>query len=188
MQRGLQGIVLLAVLALFVGFGYYIADFLLDFYDNAGDKKPVVEIADKNNIINEDTQVIYEEVYIKCGHVTISEFPERERLNGKSPDEIKKMYPESSGYEVNFQDNTLIIRQSINGWCPAEQEKRRLKDYRGYVAVYKGPPEEEVLEKVTNIKIENLPVDERNRIRRGDYEFENENALKDALENFDEYM
>lgn len=187
MQKGWQGIFFLAILILFFGFGYIMADFLSDFPDANGEKKPVAEVKEKSSYITEDTQVIYEETYTKCGHVVISEFPERENLNGRSFDDIKLHYT-ALGYEIEIRDATLIIRHTNEGYCPAEYERRRLKEYKGYIAIYKGPVEEEVLEKVTSIKIENVPKEEQMKIKRGDYEFKDENALKDALENFDEYM
>lgn len=186
MYKGWQGFFLLAILGVFFGIGYFLASSLLGFPDVDKARKPVMETGEERDLISEDTQVIYEEVYTKCGHVIISEFPERDILNGKTVDEIKGIY--KGGYEIKTDDEALIIRHRVDAYCPSEYEKRRLKEYKGYVAIYKGPLEEEVLEKVTNIKIRNLPREEQIKIKRGDYEFRDEMALKDALENFDEYI
>lgn len=188
MYKGWQGVFFLAILGFFFGIGYFLASFWSDFPDVDKAKKPVIEVKEKSNLISEDTQVIYEEVYTRCGHVIISEFPERDSLNGKTIDDISSIYSSREGYEIKKDGESLVIRHTVDEYCPAEYEKRRLKEYKGYVAIFKGPKEEEVLEKVTNIKMGNLPAEEQDKIRRGDYEFRDEGALQDALENFDEYI
>ncbi|SHG98614.1 BofC C-terminal domain-containing protein [Thermosyntropha lipolytica DSM 11003] len=183
-----QSILFLITLGLFFGAGYFLAGWWSDFSAVDKAKKPVMEDRERNDLISEENQVIYEEFYTRCGHVIISSFPYRESLNGKTVDEIKNIYKEKAGYEIKREEETLIIRHTIDGYCPAEYERRRLKEYQGYVAIFKGPKEEEVLEKVTNIKIENLPAEEQAKIKRGDYEFRDEEAMQDALENFDEFI
>ena len=65
----------------------------------------------------------------------------------------------------------------------------RLKEYHGRVAIYQGPdPDNDKLLRVTNLPVDALPKEVQDKIRTGSYEFTSEEALNDALENFDEYL
>lgn len=65
----------------------------------------------------------------------------------------------------------------------------RLKEYQGRVAIYQGPDSSnDKLLRVTNLPMASLPEDIQEKIRQGSYEFTSEEALNDALENFDEYL
>ena len=70
-----------------------------------------------------------------------------------------------------------------------DKEKCRLKEYKGRIAVYQGPHhEEDVLMRVTEIRIDSLPDQVKQSLKNGEYEFDNMERLNDALENLDEYL
>jgi len=86
-------------------------------------------------------------------------------------------------------NGTLVIRQAIDDWTPEDKQKCRLKEYQGMVAIYIGPDaEHDILMKVTAIRFDSLPVSIKEAIRNGEYEFQNEAEVNDALENLDEYF
>lgn len=152
------------------------------------DKKPVVEISHKEKTVTPNTTIIYEREYTRCGHTVISSFEHIKDLVGKDLTSIKNKYSPDQGYSMNWKGDTLVIKQQIDEFCPRDKGSYRLKEYRGMVAVYRGVEEEEVLERVTAIRMELLPAVIQKDIRAGKFEFKDKDALNDALENFDEYL
>lgn len=179
----------LIVLALSAGFGLGYGWASFNVNGNSEEKKPVVGIEQKREIIKEATPIIYEKEYKLCRHVIIEDFPDKGKLVGKTLQDLRKIYKSENGYSVSLLDGTLTLRQAVEDWCPQDKEKCRLKEYQGRVAVYKGPDtKNDVLVKVTGIKIEILPASIQEKIKNGAYEFENEQVLNDALENLDEFL
>ena len=151
------------------------------------EKKPVIEINHKTKTVTPDTPIRYETEYTKCGHTVISKF-EHQDLLGKDLVSIQHKYSPDKGYQINWKGDTLVIKQKIDGFCPNDKGSYRLKEYQGMVAVYRGVEEEEVLERVTAIRMNLLPATIQKDIREGKFEFKDKEALNDALENFDEYL
>jgi hypothetical protein len=87
------------------------------------------------------------------------------------------MYPEDQGYTVSLRNDTLIIHQLVNDFCPQDQKTFRLKEYKGLVAVYSGPVENEALIRITAIRVEFLPLEVQQSLKDGKYEFKSEAAL-----------
>lgn len=141
------------------------------------------------NVVKIDDAIIFEQEFTKCGHTIIAPFADRENLIGKSLDEVKKEYTVKKGYHISYQQNTLLIKQKVDDWCMVDKEKCRLKEYKGRIAVYQGPHhEEDVLMRVTEIRIDSLPDQVKQSLKNGEYEFDNMERLNDALENLDEYL
>ncbi|MDD3853620.1 MAG: BofC C-terminal domain-containing protein [Syntrophomonadaceae bacterium] len=182
-------VVLIAVLLISGITGYYIATIYRELQAGAVEEKPVMQIKEPDKIVNPDTQIIFEQQFSRCSHIVISEFKEREKVIGKNIAQLRALYPFKNGYQVNFKDNTLTIYQVVDGWCPQEEQRCRLKDYKGRIAIFQGPDaENDVLKRVTNLYTDQLPEETKNKILQGEYEFENMEQLNDALENFDEYL
>lgn len=158
------------------------------YKDLSQEKKPVLEISYKEKTVTADTPIVYEREYTKCGHTVISEFEHNMDLVGKNLVTIQRKYSGNQGYIINWQGDTLLIKQQIDEFCPQDKGSYRLKEYQGMVAVYRGVEEEEVLERVTAVRIDLLPAVIQKDIRAGKYEFKDKDALNDALENFDEYL
>ncbi|NLB88082.1 MAG: hypothetical protein GX790_02475 [Syntrophomonadaceae bacterium] len=189
MNKHIRGWLSISVLLIFFGLGYLAANLYNHWTTPNVTQKPVVDIKEKRDVIDENTQVIYEQDYLKCGHTIISEFSDRQILEGKTLDQVKKIFTTENGYTLEFNYNTLIVHQDINDWCEADKNKCRLKEFQGRVAVYKGPDSKnDRLEKVTNIYMSSLPVEIQEKIRRGEWEFNDIDSVNDALENLDEYL
>jgi len=189
MNRRVLGAVMAAVLITSFGIGYAFAYIYRNLGVADSEQKPVMGVEEKKKVINKDSPVVYEQEYQRCGHVIISEFEDRDVLIGKSVEEIGEIYNSENGYRVSMQEDTLVIRQVVDDWCPDDKKKCRLKEYNGRVAVYKGPDSKnDKLLRVTAIKMDMLPEKIREAIRAGEYEFKDEQFLNDALENLDEYL
>lgn len=189
-QRFIPGILLI-----FLFLSLAIGSFLANIYSNLDMKmaesseKPVVRQNIENDSIKLDDTVILEQEYTKCGHCIIAPFNDKEDLIGKSLSDLKQQYRIENGYQLNYDNNTLVIHQIIDDWCPVDKEKCRLKIFKERVAVYKGPnTEQDVLMRVTEIKSDLLPVNIKEAIEKGEYEFDDMERLNDALENLDEYL
>ena len=139
--------------------------------------------------IDAETPVILEKEFLRSHKVIISEFENRLDIIGSTLDEIRARYSTENGFFINFTNGTLVIRQAIDDWTPEDKQKCRLKEYQGMVAIYIGPDaEHDILMKVTAIRFDSLPVSIKEAIRNGEYEFQNEAEVNDALENLDEYF
>lgn len=168
------------------GIGFYAGGF---FQPAASEKKPVVSVKPEEPLIDENTQIIFEQHFSKCNHVIISELANYQELLGKRLNEIKQLYTSEKGYSITLKDNVLTIRQQVDDWCPEHKQKCRLKEYRGRVAVYQGPDaDHDVLIRVTGIELADLPQEMVKNLQDGKYEFDNEQLLNDALESLDDYL
>lgn len=158
---------------------------------NAGktDQKPVTVSRTDYETINKDSQIVYEQKFIRCGHVVISEFPEKDKLFGQTLPELQRVYNRSNGFQLSMQGTALVIRQEVDDWCPQDKNMYRLKEYQGRVAIYQGPDaDNDALLRVTNLQIDLLPEEVQQKIRAGSYQFISDQELNDVLENFDEYL
>lgn len=188
MRRISAGLVLLVLVTGFAA-GWGISS-LWSYVNNGKNvQKPIITASQDTDKVNDDTQIVFEQEYLRCRHVIISEFAQRDQLMGKALSELRQAFNSANGYQINMQGQTLVIRQKINDWCPQDKEKYRLKEYQGKVAIYQGPDSDnDILLRVTNLPLEMLPAEIQEKIRAGSYEFTSEQALNDALENFDEYL
>ncbi|MEN6349842.1 MAG: hypothetical protein ABFD08_10660 [Syntrophomonas sp.] len=185
-----MGMIVFGVAMVSFGLGYFAShqDFKILQFKN----KAAIGIEEKQNIhsvmLGQASKIVYEKEYLRCKHVIISDFEQKNELWGKSLEEIRRIYNTENGFRVSMQGDTLLIHQTIDDWCPEEKNKCRLKEYQGRVAVYKGPDaENDALIKVTAITISSLPAELQEAIKAGRFEFKNEQLLNDALENLDEY-
>ncbi|HQA06694.1 MAG TPA: hypothetical protein PLM20_02060 [Syntrophomonadaceae bacterium] len=182
---------ILMVLVLLTGFGIGMGITFLWNHFNPDNQvqKPVINAHENAYTINKDSQVIFEQEYTRCKHIVISEYNQQEQLIGKTMSELNSVFRPSDGYRLNLEGETLTIRQRIDDWCPRDKNMYRLKEYHGRVAIYQGPdPDNDKLLRVTNLPVDALPKEVQDKIRTGSYEFTSEEALNDALENFDEYL
>lgn len=189
-QRFVPGI-LLIFLFLSLALGSFLANIYsnLDMKKAESTEKPVIRQNTEDVSVKIDDAIILEQEFSKCKHVIIAPFKDRQDLIGKRITDIKQQYTAKNGYQVSYHQNTLTIHQAIDDWCSVDKEKCRLKEYKGRVAVFQGPDaENDVLMRVTEIKIESLPDHIIDAIKKGEYEFENMERLNDALENLDEYL
>lgn len=187
MKRGITswGFVILAVTGLITGYV-----FLAHYQHNYLHKPPdmAVKYQTEKAVVNGQTRIIYEKEYMKCRHVIVTGFNNKKEIMGMDSQGLKKYFKINEGYELSFGQNTLIIHQNINDYCPEDQQQFKLKEHQGYVAVYTGAEENEILLRVTAIPVKLLPDSIQKDIRNGKYCFQDEAALNDTLENFDEYI
>ncbi|MEA1962123.1 MAG: hypothetical protein U9N81_12800 [Bacillota bacterium] len=189
MNKQQTNIFLFSVLLASFGLGYIMADVFRSNDVTSGIQKPVVQVQEKVEKIDEETPVVFEKEYLRSNRIVIDNFDNRASINGLTVEDIKERYTEANQFYVVYENGSLLIHQKIDDWCPADKDKWRLKPYKGMVAIYRGPDNEhDVLQKVTAIRIDSLPVQVRVPIENQSSEFPNENALNDALENLDEYI
>ena len=156
-----------------------------------GEKKPLSAAAPSEPdipVIRGDTAVIFEQVYLKSEDMVTGALPEQHTLIGKTLEDIYRFYPKERGYDVKYSDNALTIRQKIDDFSPRQKQKYRLKIYQNLVAVYQGPDrEQDILQRVTSIRVSVLPPDVQEKLKNGFYEFDSAEQLQDVLMNFDEW-
>lgn len=189
MNKQRTGIVLLLILLLTFLFGYGLAYVVQNQEIFSRAKKPAVTISGIERTVQKDTPVIFEKEYQYSAKVIASEFPYKDNITGKNLTEIRRTYSNANGFTIYWQGETLVVHQRVNDWSPGDKNRLRLKEYRGMVAVYQGPDvEHDKLLRVTAIRFNTLPDQIQQAIQQGQYEFKDEQALNDALENMDEYI
>lgn len=82
MPRMSAGLMLVVLLVGF-GMGWGITSLWNHFHAGNSVQKPIITASQDNDTINEDSQIIFEREYVRCGHVVISEYSQRENLMGK---------------------------------------------------------------------------------------------------------
>jgi len=189
MQRQRPGLFLVLILLSSFILGYALAYAVQTQNIWNGSRQPAINIAQIEPRISQNTPIIYEREYTRSGKVVISEFSYKEDLIGKTVEEIRAKYSSANGFKIVWQDNTLMIHQRVEDWSQEDKGKLRLKEYRDMVAVYQGPDiKNDKLLRVTAIRFSTLPTRIQAAIRAVQYEFKDEEALNDALENMDEYI
>jgi hypothetical protein len=184
-----MGALLIGVLLVSFGLGYFMADVFRGFQAKSQPEKPVVQVQPQTIKVNENTPTIFEKEYLRSDKVVIADFDDPAGLLGLTVEEIKQKYTAENGFRVTYNEGRLLIHQVVNDWTPEDKIKCRLKSYKGYIAIYQGPDQEnDTLLRVTAIRIETLPSRIQEAIQTGKYEFANEAELNDALENLDEYL
>ena len=151
--------------------------------------KPALQSNNSEIRLDAQTPVILETEYTRSHQVVISQFTDQQDIIGDTIEEIRSRYTTANGYNVSFKDSSLVIHQAVDDWSPADKAICQFKEYRNMVAVYQGPDaHNDILLKVTSIRFDKLPADIQDAILKGQYEFENQAAADDALENLDEYI
>lgn len=188
MSRKLIGLVLGLGLIASLGLGYVVSDALRTDGGNK-QQKPVIQAKSAELRVNAETSIVLEKEYLRSHKVVISDFEYKQDIVGNTLDEIQGKYTSANGFSVAFRDGSLVVHQTIDDWSPEDKAKCRLKEYRGMVAIYSGPDSKnDSLQRVTAIRYSTLPINIREAIEQGKYEFNNAEAINDALENLDEYF
>jgi hypothetical protein len=171
-----------------LGLGFVISEVLRTDGENQ-QQKPAIQAKSAELRVDAETPITLEKEYLRSQKVIISDFEYKKDIIGYTLDEIRTKYTEANGFSVTFKDSNLLIHQTIDDWSPEDKAKYRLKEFRGMIAIYIGPnSENDSLQRVTAIRFLALPLDIREAIAQGKYEFNNEEAINDALENLDEYL
>ncbi len=156
---------------------------LLDlFTDKPADEnvKPVITAA---------TQVLQESRYRLCGHVEVGVPIKDPVLHNLGIEQLTSLYPMQDGWEVILAGpERVILRMNVEGLCPHCAVKRHLGVIDGKVAIFNGPASfRGGLDRLTNLSVSSLPLEWQEPIRMGLMEFEDAEALSQALDSLDEF-
>ncbi len=126
--------------------------------------------------------------YSACGHYIFTALPAGIEDNCLSPVELEFFFPSDAGWQLKRQGELISAVQKIEGLCPGCAPKRHLAFKDGLLAIYHGPAGSlGPLERVTDIKIDMLPVLWQEEICSGRVEFQTEKELLQALDSLDDY-
>lgn len=150
-------------------------------------QKRAVKKTFEKPVVSQDTDVFFGTFYLTCNHL-IKEQPDTE-LSGIALSELVKKYSPDEGWVVDtLNPKHIMIYKRKEGLCPGDAAKRHLGVKGDFVAVYRGPVGlNGGIERVTDIRVEELPVEFRAKLREGQLDFANEDELMDALDTIDEY-
>ncbi|WP_418792241.1 hypothetical protein [Phosphitispora sp. TUW77] len=154
--------------------------------------------------IGKDT-MIFEEIRYACGDKVTSRIPTTSDLIGMEFAELVSEYPSEEGWSIDdTKENTLILARAEQRVCLYHRDYRHLGTSDGFLAVYEGPLgcNYKVLLR-EDIMVENLPPELQNELAmttdydnqtqdtqgllKSLYEYDTEEELNMALENFDEF-
>lgn len=136
------------------------------------------------------TKITVQQTYSLCQHTQVVPVEVDSALEGLSVKQLKERYPASQGWQVKIDGpDRIIIQQTLDGFCPADAQKRHLGVIDSRVAIFIGPMGiDREVEKVTEINVARLPPELREQIRLGMLEFANSDDLQQALDSLDEYQ
>jgi len=124
-------------------------------------------------------------LYTLCGHIEPLSLGD---LNGMSLEELGKKFPRRQGWVIEEAGSKILITQKLDTLCSDCEGKRHLGAFGDFVAVVKGPVGVEGgIVEVTNIKIEDLPPQWQEQIKRGRLDFSSAQEMLEALDSLDEY-
>ena len=133
--------------------------------------------------VTAETELIREYRYAGCGHVV--SFPPRKEplLAGLTQEQLLRLFPPAEGWEVVFvSPQRVTVRLNLDGLCPRDMHKRRLAVVDGRIAVFVGPAGSKgYLEKLTSLKLADLPAEWQPQAAAGTLEFGDEEALVETL-------
>ncbi|MDH7577990.1 MAG: hypothetical protein QHH75_09245 [Bacillota bacterium] len=166
--------------------GYRILLYGLILVAVAGSLRFLQEQVTLRRPLSPGTEISVSTVYALCNHEVKSraELPQKKEM---SLLDLRQVYPPRQGWRSKFIGNTLIFTRTDEELCPACRKKTHLGEKGGYVAVMRGPAGiNGGIVKVTNIKIISLPPELQERVRAGDLDLPDEEALLQILDSLDE--
>jgi len=128
-------------------------------------------------VITKDTKLVFEKVYIGCGHKRVEERRARENEIGLSIQSIALRFPEWS--IADYTTERIVFTKEVNDFCPGHF---LLKDRDGVVVIYMPSEEGDEYKGVeeTQISTDSLPPDLQSEIRKG--------LILDTLEDVEHFM
>ncbi|MGI6066420.1 MAG: hypothetical protein ACOYI2_08005 [Bacillota bacterium] len=133
---------------------------------------------------SEDAKVQEQIYYELCRHLVTRDVGLDDPVRDMSTSKLKEQ-----GWSV-YQDeiDDVTIFKNINGLCQVCQGKRHLGIAGEYVAVFQGPigVQGQQME-VLNVRVDRLPVEWQEKVKRGELDFSSEQELLEALDSIDEY-
>lgn len=134
------------------------------------------------------TKIEFYKLYNGCGHL-IKQREYETLLNELDKMELHTRYPAEAGWDINYKGNTVKLVQRVEGFCPIDKEIRHLGVKEGFLTIFIGPAYlDGPIKKITNIRIDSLPVELQQKIYNRSLEFSSEAELLEALDSLDEYQ
>lgn len=163
-------------------------------------KKPesVIVLPSGQKIVRPEMRVYLREQYsicqkhsLPCSIEYLMEAAAREELNNITESELQVKYPAAAGWNIIWQEKSIILEQVHPGLCPEHKKRWHLGlDETGEkVAVYLGPSQigqEGGMVKATDIEVKRLPADLQRQIKEGSMEFLDWDDLIGTLDSLDE--
>lgn len=188
MNKYSRGILVILVVGVSFVVGLWLGNYSRDYNIWSTQQTSGIDSTDQKKVTAE-ISVVREISYARCHHIVREGFENPRQLLGMGLDEVRAKFSFKNGYLVWFEgDNSLVIHQRVEDWCPEDGKKFHLGLFKDHVAVFKGPggTNDEVV-RVTGIKIEGLPEEVVKELENGKMEYEGEENVNFVLESLDEY-
>ncbi|MEL7566527.1 MAG: hypothetical protein AAGU27_16835 [Dehalobacterium sp.] len=153
-------------------------------------KKPLEEQNPEINQIQSvgnipgNTKIIEEIYYTRCRHLEQREIIAEDEYPGFNEEALK-----SAGWTLyHNNDGSITIFKNVDGLCSVDANKRHLGVSGEFVSILEGPVgiEGDPLE-VLDIRVDRLPKEWQEKVRKGELDFSSEQELLEALDSIDEY-
>ncbi|NLL19128.1 MAG: hypothetical protein GX262_08885 [Clostridia bacterium] len=119
--------------------------------------------------------------YLKCGHTVIIE-------DNMDADRLRELLQRSPDIRWRQSGQTTVLVSTRDDYCPADGSQRYMGVWEDYLAIFKGPAGNGELERITQIRVDKLPLEWQEQLLEGKLVFENELLLLEALDSLDEYQ
>lgn len=191
----------LLITLVLIGLGSALAsyEYIVFFSQVKEENESTTATSSSRLVITPKTELIIREIYslcqkygLECGTKKRIEGSVRTRFNNLTEKELKKEYPEAGGWNISWQKSQVVLEQVREGLCPEHSSRWHLSynDAKEKIAVYLGPSalgrESETI-MVTDINLDSLPADLRNKITEGLMEFFDWEELIATLDSLTEY-
>lgn len=125
--------------------------------------------------------------YTLCDHTTREEF--YIDISQHNLAQLQAIYPAQEGWSLRQDPEGIRFSQELAELCPDDEKKRHLAVVGDYLAVFKGPVGVKgFLERITDIRIDSLPMEWQEKVYEGLLTFADEAELLEALDSLDEYQ
>lgn len=149
-----------------------------------GEQNLEINQAQAVGMIPKNTKIKQELYYTRCKHLE-----QKEIIAGDVYPDINEEALKTQGWTLYHNDDgSITIFKEVDGLCTVDMNKRHLGQSGEYVAILEGPVgvEGDLLE-VLDIRVDKLPQEWQDKVRKGELDFSSEQELLEALDSIDEY-
>jgi hypothetical protein len=157
-----------------------IVAFALQYYYPVSDKQLMPSRSLSAGIYNPEPGRWVAE-YLKCGHSIILE-------DNIDADRLSELLQHTPDIQLRQLGETTVLVSIREEYCPTDDRQRYMGIWEDYLAIFKGPAGNGELERITQIRVDKLPLEWQEQLLEGKLVFKNELLLLEALDSLDEYQ
>lgn len=161
-----------------------------DFISDWGGKSAMMASGSKSLTVDRiapGTAIQLKIHYKLCNHTETSLMERNEDWVGKQVNELSLRFPKEQGWKMERFNGSIVFSRDEMGLCPEDANKRHMGAAGEYIGIFIGPPGiNGGLDKLTRIRVEQLPEHLKVLANSGRLEINREEELAQVLDGYDE--